>query len=223
MDWVLIRSIWAAWKSFVMVFERYWVDIQQSDRKRYLWRSLGDQLNMWKEEYGITENIILEDFQKEALWYQLELMKDVLVPDPHTIKLIDDAKAKGIKIAVATSSERNRAIKMLWLVWVYDKLDAFVSCEDVIKSKPEPDIFLKASDLLGVEAGNCIVIEDALNGIQAAKSAWMRAAWKLGPHHTKEEFDIAEMVFSDFWEIDIGSLEGFLIKKSWPCIRNLFS
>lgn len=207
MDWVLVKSTWANWKSFVKVFEKYWVDIQQSDKKKYLWRSLEDQLKMWKEEYNIKENITLEDFQREALVYQLEMMKEVLVPDPYVIKLIDEAKAKWIKIAVATSSEKNRAIKMLWLVWVYDKLDAFASCEDVVKSKPEPDIFLKASDLLKVEPQNSVVIEDALNGIQAAKSAWMKAVWKLWSHHTKEEFNIAELVFSDFSEINIESLE----------------
>jgi HAD superfamily hydrolase (TIGR01509 family) len=50
-------------------------------------------------------------------------------------------------------------------------LDAFVTCEDVEKSKPNPDIFLKAAELLGTDAKDCMVIEDALNGIQAAKSA----------------------------------------------------
>lgn len=53
-----------------------------------------DQLKMWKEEYNIKENITLEDFQREALVYQLEMMKEVLVTDPYVIKLIDEAKAK---------------------------------------------------------------------------------------------------------------------------------
>lgn len=211
MDWVLVKTNWANWKSFVKVFEKYWVDIQQSDRKKYLWRSLEDQLKMWKEEYNIKKDITLEDFQKEALWYQLEIMKDVLIPDPYVIKLVDDAKIKGIKIAVATSSEKNRAIKMLWLVWIYDKLDTFVSCEDVIKSKPEPDIFLKASDLIKIKPENCIVIEDALNGIRAAKSAWMKVVWKLWFHHTKEEFSIADLVFSDFNEVNLSDLEALFI------------
>jgi HAD superfamily hydrolase (TIGR01509 family) len=52
---------------------------------------------------------------------------------------------------------------MLELVNVYDKLDAFVTCEDVKNSKPEPDIFLKAADLLGIRPENCLVIEDAVN------------------------------------------------------------
>jgi hypothetical protein len=49
---------------------------------------------MWKEEYNIKENITLEDFQREALGYQLEMMKEILVPDPYVIKLIDKAKVK---------------------------------------------------------------------------------------------------------------------------------
>jgi len=71
---------------------------------------------MRKKEYNINENISLEDFQREAFKYQLEMMKDVLIPDQNVLNLIKSAKTKGIKVAVATSSEKQRAIKMLRLV-----------------------------------------------------------------------------------------------------------
>lgn len=207
MDWVLVNSSWSNWKSFVKVFEQYGVDIQQSDKKKYLWRSLADQLKMRKEEYNIKEDISVEEFSKQALAYQLELMKEDLKPDPFVQKLIKEAKNKWIKIAVATSSSKKRAILMLELVGVYQTLDAFVTCEDVEKSKPSPDIFLKAAELLDIEPKNCIVIEDALNGIEAAKSAWMKSAGKIWKHHTREEFSIAEMAFENFSEIELQDLE----------------
>ena len=118
---------------------------------------------MRKEEYNIQENISLEEFREEALKYQLEYMKEDLKPDHFVQKLIQEAKNRGIKIAVATSSSKKRAIKLLELVGIYDQLDAIVTCEDVEKSKPEPDIFLKAAELLHIEPENCIVIEDAMN------------------------------------------------------------
>jgi beta-phosphoglucomutase-like phosphatase (HAD superfamily) len=60
---------------------------------------------------------------------------------------------------------------------------------------------------LGTDAKDCMVIEDALNGIQAAKSAWMKSAWKFGQDHTKEEFGMAEIVFENFSDIDLQDLE----------------
>jgi beta-phosphoglucomutase-like phosphatase (HAD superfamily) len=71
---------------------------------------------MWKEEYNITEDIPLEDFREEALKNQLELMKKDLKPDPFVQKIIQEAKNKGIKIAVGTSSSKKRAITMLEMV-----------------------------------------------------------------------------------------------------------
>jgi putative hydrolase of the HAD superfamily len=49
-----------------------------------------------------------------------------------------------------------------------------VTGEDVVAKKPAPDIFLKAADKLGLRPGQCVVLEDAVNGIQAALSAGMR-------------------------------------------------
>lgn len=207
MDWVLVNSTWSIRKSFVKVFEEYGIDIQQSDKKKYLWRSLMDQFKMRKEEYNIKEDILLEEFREKALAFQLELMKEDLKPDSFVQKLIQEAKDKWIKIAVATSSSKKRAIIVLKSIWVYEHLDSFVTCEDVTKSKPNPDIFLKAAELLGIEAKDCIVIEDALNGIKAAKSAGMKSAGKFGKEHTKEEFGMAEIVFEHFSKIKLQDLE----------------
>lgn len=207
MDWVLVNSTWSIRKSFVKVFEQYGVDIKQSDKRKYLWRSLADQLKMRKEEYNIKEDILVAEFSEQALEYQLELMKEDLKPDPFVQKLIQEAKNKWIKIAVATSSSKKRAILMLELIGVYQTLDAFVTCEDVEKNKPSPDIFLKAAELLDIEPKDCVVIEDALNGIEAAKSAWMKSAGKVWMHHTREEFSIAEIAFENFSEIELQDLE----------------
>ena len=207
MDWVLVDSAWYIFKSFVKAFEKYWIDIQSSDKRKYLWRSLEDQFKMRKDEFNITMDISLEDFSKEAYRCQLELMKDVLVSDDNVQQLIMEAKSQWIKISVATSSFKYRAVDMLQLVWVYNHLDVLVTCEDVENNKPSPDIFLKAAELIQIKPENCLVIEDALNGIQAAKSANMKAVAKLWQHHTKEDFISADFIFSDFSEISLPILQ----------------
>ncbi|XP_068341713.1 protein SUPPRESSOR OF QUENCHING 1, chloroplastic isoform X2 [Pyrus communis] len=94
---------------------------------------------------------------------------------PGALELITQCKEKGLKVAVASSADRikvnaNLAAANLPL----SMFDAIVSADAFEKLKPAPDIFLAASKILDVPTSECIVIEDALAGVQAAKAANMR-------------------------------------------------
>lgn len=84
-------------------------------------------------------------------------------------------RSSGLKVAVASSADRikieaNLGVLGLPISW----WDAVVSAEDVVHKKPAPDIFLAAARKLGLVPGVCAVIEDAVNGIEAALAAGMR-------------------------------------------------
>ncbi|PON69654.1 HAD hydrolase, subfamily IA [Parasponia andersonii] len=94
---------------------------------------------------------------------------------PGALELITQCKSKGLKVAVASSADRikvdaNLAAAALPL----SMFDAIVSADAFENLKPAPDIFLAASKILDVPTSECIVIEDALAGVQAAKAAGMR-------------------------------------------------
>ncbi|KAI3440505.1 Thioredoxin domain-containing protein, partial [Psidium guajava] len=94
---------------------------------------------------------------------------------PGALELISQCKSKGLKVAVASSADRikveaNLAAASLSL----SMFDAIVSADAFENLKPAPDIFLAASKILNVPPNECIVIEDALAGVQAAKAAQMR-------------------------------------------------
>ncbi|KAF7817977.1 protein SUPPRESSOR OF QUENCHING 1, chloroplastic isoform X1 [Senna tora] len=94
---------------------------------------------------------------------------------PGAFELISQCKSKGLKVAVASSADRikvdaNLAAAALPL----SMFDAIVSADAFENLKPAPDIFLAASRILNVSPSECIVIEDALAGVQAAKAAQMR-------------------------------------------------
>lgn len=80
----------------------------------------------------------------------------------------------GIKKAVATSSNRDRCEHMLLKANILDRFDFIICGNEVEKSKPNPDIFLKVAEHFNVAPENCIVFEDSRNGIKAAKSANMK-------------------------------------------------
>jgi beta-phosphoglucomutase-like phosphatase (HAD superfamily) len=117
------------------------------------------------------------------------------------------AKARGLKIAVATAGDKNNLHFVLERVHVHP--DAEVRGDQGLPGKPEPDIFLKAAKMLDVEASGCIVFEDAPFGIEAAKRAGMRAvaicsthkAQELaGPHVIVSVRDYEELMKNDFLE-----------------------
>jgi HAD superfamily hydrolase (TIGR01509 family) len=88
-------------------------------------------------------------------------------------ELLDLLKEKNIKKAIATSSERQRADWYLRLSKLTGVFDAIVCGDEIKKSKPDPEIFLKAAEKTSVSPCRCIVLEDSESGIRAAHSAGM--------------------------------------------------
>ncbi|CAD5196877.1 unnamed protein product [Musa acuminata subsp. malaccensis] len=94
---------------------------------------------------------------------------------PGALELVMECKRKGLKVAVASSADRIKVDANLTAAGLPVSLfDVIVSADAFEKLKPAPDIFLAASKSLNVPQSECIVIEDALAGVQAAKAAQMR-------------------------------------------------
>ncbi|OAY81734.1 NHL repeat-containing protein 2 [Ananas comosus] len=94
---------------------------------------------------------------------------------PGALELIMECKRAGLKVAVASSADRIKVDANLAAAGLPASLfDAIVSADAFENLKPAPDIFLAASKILNVDPSECLVIEDALAGVQAAKAARMR-------------------------------------------------
>ncbi|KAI3858545.1 hypothetical protein MKX03_005593 [Papaver bracteatum] len=94
---------------------------------------------------------------------------------PGALELITECKRNGLKVAVASSADRIKVDANLAAAGLpLSMFDAIVSADAFENLKPAPDIFLAASKYLNVPPSECIVIEDALAGVQAAKAAHMR-------------------------------------------------
>lgn len=88
-------------------------------------------------------------------------------------EILEYLKENNFKISLATSAISERAIKQLNQANIESFFDAVVCRDDVRKTKPNPEIFLKAANKLGVSPEQCIVIEDSDAGIEAAFNAGM--------------------------------------------------
>ena len=95
---------------------------------------------------------------------------DLLEGIPELLGLLKD---KGYKVAIGSSSKN--ATYILKQIGLLDFFDAISDGNNIIHSKPDPEVFLKVADMLGVAPEACVVVEDAKVGIEAAKKAGMKA------------------------------------------------
>ncbi len=89
--------------------------------------------------------------------------------------LLDGLKARGLRVAIATSSPMERAERYLRSVALWHRFDKICSGHEVPQGKPAPDIYLHAAACLGLPPENCLAIEDSQAGIQSAHAAGCKA------------------------------------------------
>lgn len=143
--------------------------------------------------------------EKEALaeeknhYYKEELMS--MTPDDVTAEVCETLsalKAAGIRVAVASSSKNTKFI--LKQVGLDDVFDAVSDGTNIKKSKPDPEVFLKAAEYIALKPQDCLVVEDAVAGIEAAKRGGMKAAG-IGDAAFYEKTDYSISTFADLKHI----------------------
>ena len=205
MDGLLIDSIGPIWESFSKVLKDEGVHFSDDYIKRNLARSLRDNLQAWKTEFGIKDYDLME-FSKKAGEIQFELMKKEKV-NSELLALLQESKQNNIICGVATSSLRWRAEKILDLLDIKPFFQALVTADDIKNHKPAPDTFLEAAKKLNIKPEECVVIEDAGNGIDAAKNANMKTIALLTKYHSLDELKHADLVIKDFSELNIEKIK----------------
>ncbi len=167
---------------------------------------------MWAtliKRHGITESV--EQLLERQKAYKVErFFNRQLTAIEGIPELLAKAKAHGLKVALATSSPKYFAEHVLTNVGVIGYFDALVTADDISNSKPDPEIYRKAAQVLGVRAEECIAIEDAFLGIQAAKGAGMMCIAFKNPHSGDQDIRRADFVVSSIRDIKI---EDFLRGK----------
>ena len=129
---------------------------------------------IWREAFG-------EDFDLDAMWnYTREFLEDyyakhTVTPKKGLYELLAYLKAQGCKLAVASSTKREKVEHHLTSADVRHYFDAVIGGDMVKKSKPEPDIYLKAAAELGVSSEECYALEDSRNGLLSAHAAGCKA------------------------------------------------
>lgn len=163
----------AAWKQLASELG-YTIDEEMNSRLRGVSRM--DSLNIVLEKYeGILSNeqkVVLADRKNKIYLNYLEKMVPSDVSNA-VRKTLADLHERGYKIALGSSSRNAKII--LKKVALEEAFDAISDGTNISKSKPDPEVFLKAAEYLDLQPEECIVVEDAYAGIDAAKAGNMQA------------------------------------------------
>lgn len=136
------------------------------------------------------------DLRQTRLKYALSILPDPIPHDPYLIKVLTKAKSLGLKLGIATSSQSDYAYNALDNIKVRAYFDCITTSVEVVKSKPDPEIYLLTAQKLNVDPKDCIVFEDAAHGVLAARSAGM---YTIGITTTLTEEELpADLVISSF-------------------------
>jgi beta-phosphoglucomutase family hydrolase len=129
---------------------------------------------------------------------------------PSTVGLLNELKAAGIKLGVASSSKNCKPVlERVNLLDIFDALvDGIVSAELGLNGKPEPDIFTTACDIFGIKYTDAIVVEDAVSGVQAGKKGNFGFTLGIARENNRKELEEAgaDFVVEDLEET--GGIEG---------------
>lgn len=130
-------------------------------------------LTAWLGADADPSRIVRLGDAKEALYRELA-RREGLVPLPGAREWVRRLHEEGWRQAIASSAPRANVEVMIEATGLRAVIDAFVSAEDVTRGKPDPDVFLAAASRLQAAPSECIVVEDAAAGVEAARRAGIR-------------------------------------------------
>jgi len=142
--------------------------------------------------------------EKEKIMFKL--LEEDTQPTKGVIELLNKLKEKRVKLAVASSSQKRLVHYVLRKLGITQLFDSITSAEDVIHSKPDPEIFSMSAKRLNVSPADCLVVEDAKLGVEAAKKAKMKCLGYKNPHSGNQDLSRADIVTDDFSSLDVSEL-----------------
>lgn len=159
-----------------------------------------------------TDAEVQEIGDRKENYYRAEAEKGVQLL-PGARELLDGLRTRRIRQAVGSSAPRANLELILRITNSAQYFDAVVAMEDTTRGKPDPQVFLVAAEKLSMSPSRCVVLEDAVAGVQAAKAGGMKCiAVAFVGHHPAEKLKAAgaDRVIDRFSEISADDVLGLI-------------
>jgi beta-phosphoglucomutase len=213
MDGVIVDTEPLHHKAYYLMFDEVGIDVSPELYQSFTGQST---LNICKR---LCDHFSLSEKPKTLVQLKRKYFKYIFENDP-SLQLIDgvldiikEYYEKELKLVLASSAS------MMTINNIFDRFDlnqyfiAKFSGADLKQSKPHPEIFEKAAGATGYERSECMVIEDSTNGIKAANAAGIFCVGYDSIHSKNQDYTIADMVISDFSEIQYDKIQEVFKQK----------
>ncbi|MBD3420902.1 MAG: HAD-IA family hydrolase [Chitinivibrionales bacterium] len=211
---------------FGAIFDWDGVIVDSSKYHKQSWEVLAEEENQivpagfFKLAFGMkNENIIPEilkwqvkpgdinrlSLRKEEL-YRTLMAEQGLQPLRGVTRFLTMLKRNGIPCAIGTSTHRSNVTGALEEFNMANNFEGMIGSEDVTEGKPDPQVFLKAAELLNIDPRNCIAFEDVPVGIEAARNAGMKAI-AVTTTHVPSKLTEADLVVDQLDQLSLQRLQ----------------
>lgn len=208
MDGVLVDNRDIHIEAFLIFLKRYGIEAKAGDLS-WMFGMGNDEIMPRLLPTEIIEKKGIKALADEKEQVYREIFADSIKPMPGLTDFLKNIRSHGIKCAVGSSGNTDNVNFVLEKCSIANMFDAIANGDMVARAKPAPDVFLLAAQLLGLPAGECLVIEDSFAGIEASRSAGMKVIG-MATTYTREELSKEDtvMIVSDFRELNYHTLEG---------------
>jgi len=163
----------------------------------------------WQEilaKYDIKTDKTSEELETLTYLEYAKLIPEIKLNDG-VLEFMDVLSERGLPLALATSANWEVADKIINYFKLNDRFESITTIEEVVSPKPAPDIFLLASEKLGIDPVDCLVIEDSLPGVTAAHEAGMKVIAINSDEEREDELNEADLVVQGFSEISLKAID----------------
>jgi beta-phosphoglucomutase len=204
MDGVLTNSEPLINEAAIAMFKEKGLTVQPDDFLPFVGAGEERYVGGVAEKYGFPFDPVAGKQRTYEIYFDLVPAK--LEAFPGVKELVNACRKAGLKIAVASSADRVKvAVNLQKIGLPLEWWDAVITGELVQHKKPAPDIFLITAQTLTINTADCVVVEDAVNGIQAAKAAGMRCV-AVAQTFPAERLHEADVVRNTIAEIQLSDL-----------------
>lgn len=196
MDGVLIDSEKAHQEAEITTLRQFGIEVTVDDLKPFAGANRDSFKQGISERFGAIDWNRFYEIKDKMLFNLVEQVESI----PGVVDLLRQIKQAGMKTGLGTSSQRSLMDFVVDRFAFRPLFDELVCTNDITRGKPDPEIFLVCAERLQVDPRDCVVIEDSVNGIKAAKAAGMYSlaiTTTFDPHELHE----AHRVINRFDEI----------------------
>lgn len=165
-DGTLVDTFEANYQAYRQVFDQHGLSLPRDQYQA----CFGLRFDAFMQRMGISDKGLRASIKKEKARIYPDCFRS-LVPNRTLIAFIRGMRQSGVKTAIASTAQRENLMNVLTSLQLTDLFDEIIAGTGVTKGKPDPEIYLKAMKILGVEPAATLVFEDTAIGLRAAEAS----------------------------------------------------